>query len=299
MTTDQSIVLEIDELMSTINTTVDKEFVDLLEFSSPYSRPELYKAIADEIRKDNIEQVNRISEQVKPKSSIYSKYIKRLLDIIISLIALIITFPINFIIFIITIFDVGFPIFFKQKRIGRNGKPFKLVKFRNMRNDCDENGNLLPASKRVTKFGRFIRRTSLDELLNFWSIFKGDMSLIGPRPLEMVYSQRYSKRHEQRTAVRPGLECPIIKTLDHNLTWCDQFENDIYYVENVSFGLDVKMIFLLVKMVFNSKSNSMRGASARGGFLGYNPDGTSINAKNVPAKYVERALEKLSQKKAG
>lgn len=283
--------------MNTYKNKIDSEYVDLVEFKSQYSRVVLYKAVADEIRAETIEHVDRNSPAVKPKSSIYSKYIKRLLDILISLLALIITLPINLIIMIITIFDVGFPIIFKQKRIGRNGEPFEIVKFRNMRNDCDENGNLLPASKRVTKFGRIVRRTSLDELLNFWSIFKGDMSLIGPRPLEMVYSQRYSKRHQMRTAVRPGLECPIIKSTNNKLTWYDQFENDIYYVENVSFKLDVKMIFLLVKMVFNPKSNAMRGSAVRGGFLGYNSDGTSINARNVPAKYVERALNKLSEEK--
>ena len=120
------------------------------------------------------------------------------------------------------------------------------------------------------------------------------MSVIGPRPLEPVYNDRYSERHKMRMAVRPGLECPILYETKQKITWYRQFENDIYYVENVSLILDLKMAVSLVKMVFNKERNSIRGASARGGFVGYTLGGDTISSHRVPAKYVEKALELLA-----
>lgn len=164
---------------------------------------------------------------VKVKHTFYSRYIKRLLDIIFSLLALIITLPVNIVIGIITFWDVGKPIFFHQKRVGKDLKIFTIIKFRNMRELYDENGVLLPPDQRVTPFGKFVRRTSLDELLNFFSILKGDMSLIGPRPLLPEYISFYSERQLMRHAVRPGLECPTLVKRDHSRTWEEQFEDDI------------------------------------------------------------------------
>ena len=161
-----------------------------------------------------------------------------------------------------------------------------------MTNETDEQGNLLPPAQRVTKFGRFVRKSSLDELMNFWSIFKGDMSLIGPRPLPFEYQDYYSERHRMRYAVRPGLECPILHPKE-SLTWADQFENDVYYVENVSFTLDLKMAFLLIKMVFSKKSSSMRGSAVRGSFLGYHRDGSSINSQMVEEHYYHEAVRRM------
>lgn len=272
-----------------------EEVVNLNEVKNQNSRIGLFVKVAELIKKDNLEYVNAHSAGVRPKVSFYSRYGKRILDIVSSFVALIITLPINLIIAVITYFDVGRPIVFRQQRPGKDGKPFTIVKFRNMTNEKDKNGDLLPASKRVTKFGYFMRKTSLDELLNFWSILKGDMSLIGPRPLDVVYLERYNERHKMRMAVRPGLECPLLQKIDHKITWYDQFENDIYYVENLSFLLDVKMIVLLIKMVFSKKSNSMRGAAERGGFMGYSKDGMTINSKNVPIKYVEEALREQEE----
>ena len=177
-----------------------------------------------------------------------------------------------------------------------NGKTFTIVKFRNMTNATDENGNLLPAKERVTKMGEFVRKTSLDELMNFWSVFKGDMSLIGPRPLATNYTSRFSDRHKRRDAVRPGLECPFLTPADHKRTWTEQFENDIYYVENLSFKLDVRMVIALFKAVFERRSSSMRGAALRGSFVGYYADGSSINSKHVPEKYVRLALQQVDEK---
>ena len=273
--------------------SIQKE-VNLNEVDNPYSRIGLFRAVAKVIREDTMESVNIHSKKVYPRTSFYTKYGKRILDIIISSIAILVAFPVNLLIGIITFFDVGYPIFFRQERLGKDGKVFTITKFRNMTNEKDKNGDLLPAEQRVTKIGYYVRKTSLDELLNFWSILKGDMSVIGPRPLEPVYNDRYSERHKMRMAVRPGLECPILYETKQKITWYRQFENDIYYVENVSLILDLKMAVSLVKMVFNKERNSIRGASARGGFVGYTLGGDTISSHRVPAKYVEKALELLA-----
>lgn len=249
-------------------------------------RDETQIQTARKIREENLTYVNANSIPARPRESFYAKYGKRILDILLSATALIVLFPLNLVLGICTYFDVGRPIFFRQTRIGKNEKPFTLVKFRNMNNDRDANGDLLLAEQRVTRFGKLMRRTSLDELLNFWSIFKGDMSIIGPRPLPGGYLDRYSNRHKARLAVRPGLECPMFYTLDHVPSWGDRFENDIYYVEHISLALDIKMLWLLVKMVFDRKSRSVRAEGTSGSFMGYEKNGDVINSLMVPTQYV-------------
>ncbi len=145
------------------------------------------KEIAGYIMRDNQERVNAAAAPVQVKDTFYTRYGKRFLDIVISLICLIITAPINLVIAVVTYFDVGRPIIFRQQRTGKGEKPFTIYKFRNMTNDVDASGELLPPEQRVTKWGRFVRKTSLDELLNFVSILKVDMSVIGPRPLLDYY----------------------------------------------------------------------------------------------------------------
>ena len=243
--------------------------------------------IADRLAAERLDYVNSISESVTPRNTFYTRFVKRTIDIVVSLVVLIITFPINLIIGIITVFDVGFPIFFKQERVGKDGKIFRIIKFRNMKNTKDEKGELLPASERVTKFGRFVRKTSLDELLNFWSILKGDMSLIGPRPLVPEYYHRYSDRHKMRLAVRPGLECPPRKKLGHIWSWQEQFENDVWYVEHVSFKVDCLMVVRLVQFALNRKNSSSRAVAGRGTFMGYDLEGNAINLDGVPKDYIE------------
>lgn len=253
--------------------------------------------LAGYIAEDNLEHANEVSASVKVRNTFYSKYVKRIIDIIISGLALLITLPLNLIIAVVTFFDVGRPIFFHQKRIGKDCKEFEITKFRNMTNDTDEQGNLLLPKDRVTKWGKFVRKTSLDELLNFWSIFKGDMSLIGPRPLTCNYLERYSQRHKMRHAVRPGLECPhIIKTAPSGSKWQDQFENDIWYVENVSFITDVKMVFSLIRLVFDRQSTASRGSAKRGAFMGYDENGVAMNNSDIPEKYIERMYGEYGQK---
>ncbi|MFR6288417.1 MAG: sugar transferase [Adlercreutzia equolifaciens subsp. celatus] len=188
------------------------------------------------LQERNLAHANAIATPVSPANGIYVRYVKRVLDIALSGAALLITLPINVVLGALTFRDVGSPLFFHQQRSGKNLKPFDLVKFRNMTNERDENGELLPPEERTTDLGRFVRQHSLDELLNFWSVFKGDMSLIGPRPLPVEFTPRMTERHKMRYAVRPGLECPFLNNaLCEQYDFCHaRFENDILYVENVS-----------------------------------------------------------------
>lgn len=260
-------------------------------------KTELTKAmrwkIADYMAEDRLEEINKRLEPVNVKDTVYTKYVKRFLDIVFAFAACVVTFPVNFVIGIITFIDVGRPILFKQERLGKNGKVFQIIKFRNMRNTRDERGELLPPSQRVTKFGKIIRKTSMDELLNFWSILKGDMSLIGPRPLVPEYYHRYNDRHVKRLALRPGLECPPRSLSDHVWTWQEQFENDIWYVEHVSFMTDCKMIYNLVRFALDRKNTNARAVSSRGTFMGYDLDGRAINMDDVPQEYIDRVKAEM------
>ena len=253
--------------------------------------------IADKMASDILPIVNEKCKIPQPKTTLYSTYIKRLFDISISLIVLVLTLPINMLIACITYFDLGRPIFFKQTRIGKDGKPFTLVKFRNMKNIYDKDGNPLPAELRVTKIGKFFRKTSLDELLNFWSILKGDMSLIGPRPLVPEYTHRYNNRHLMRLAVKPGLECPPhdFKS-NHVFSWNEQFENDIWYVENISFRNDCRLLKNLIKFALDNKSADARALAGRGSFMGYSLNGTAINLDDVDEYYI-KMIEDLRESK--
>ncbi len=238
------------------------------------------EAVAQMLREKNLKHTNDISTPVHPLDTFYTRYGKRILDILISFPAFVLLLPFNILFGICTFFDVGRPILYKQTRVGRNGEPFMLVKFRNMNEKKDKDGKLLPPKERVTKFGRIMRKLSLDELLNFWSVLKGDMSIIGPRPLPVFLYERMSDRHKMRTAVRPGLECPRVIDIDYvdSCKYQRTFENDVWYVEHVSFSQDVKMLLLLVKMVF---SFGKRGDQAQGEgvsyFVGYDKDGHAMS----------------------
>ena len=208
----------------------------------------------------------------KPKKSLYSKYIKRLIDIILSGMAILVLSPVLIVICVLELIFHGAPVFYIDKRPGKDGKIFNMYKFRSMTNEKDENGKLLHPSKRITKFGRFLRRTSLDELAGLFNVFNGTMSIIGPRPLMVDYLPLYNERHKYRHSVRPGLACWDLKRgsklTSQSWTWNAQFESDIYYVENVSFLLDVKMVLKTVKVVFTK--SEMRTNSDRVKFNGEN-----------------------------
>ncbi len=196
--------------------------------------------------------------ELKSKKSFYVVVVKRILDILISLPAVLITTPINIVLAVITYLNVGSPIFFSHYRPGLEERPIKILKFRNMTNKTDEKGNLLPPSQRVTKVGAFLRKTSLDELFQFWLILAGKMSVIGPRPLLMCYLPEYTLEQHKRHSVKPGLECPLPTYLSSS-DWTDRIENDLWYVENVSFKTDVIMFLRLFKLVFNSGRSVVRG----------------------------------------
>ena len=248
------------------------------------------QSIAERLAEERLDAVNATLEDVKIKDTFYTRYGKRALDLFFATLVLLVTLPINAIIALVTLIDVGLPLMFTQQRTGMNGKPFTIVKFRNMHNTRDENGELLPPAQRVTKWGKFVRKTSLDELLNFWSIFKGDMSIIGPRPLLPEYQARYNKRHACRLAVRPGLECPPREPLDHVWTWQEQLDNDVWYVENVSFATDLKMCVRLVQFALDRKSAKARANTKRGTFMGYDLDGQAINQYSLEQQYIDDAF---------
>lgn len=180
------------------------------------------------------------------KKTIYTKYIKRVIDIILSGIAIITLSPLFIVLVVLEFGFHGRPILYMQERLGLHGKIFKLYKFRSMTNETDENGALLPGNQRVTTFGRFIRRYSLDELPELFCIFTGKMSIIGPRPLLPQYLPYYTRRHMIRHEVRPGFACVPLKPMK-TWTWNDQFENDIWYIENCSFLVDIKEVLAVLR----------------------------------------------------
>ncbi|SFR86608.1 Sugar transferase involved in LPS biosynthesis (colanic, teichoic acid) [[Clostridium] aminophilum] len=187
-----------------------------------------------------------IDQMPKVRRSVYTIFIKRLFDILLSGIAILVLSPLLLVIAILELVFHGRPVLFAQERPGLHGKIFRIYKFRSMTNETDEDGNLLPEEQRATKFGRFIRRFSLDELPELFCIFTGKMSIIGPRPLLVRYLPLYTPRHMMRHEVRPGFACVPIEPLK-TWTWNDQFENDIWYIENCSFLVDVKMIFAVAR----------------------------------------------------
>ena len=184
----------------------------------------------------------------------YQKYIKRLLDITLSLIAIIITLPIFIIIGILVLIFLGKPAIFRQKRPGKNEKIFTMYKFRTMSNKKDESGNLLPNEQRITKFGNFLRKTSLDEIPEFINILKGDMSFVGPRPLHIEYLELYNQEQKHRHDVRPGLTGLAQVNGRNSITWNKKFKYDIKYIENISFKNDIKIVFLTIKQVLLKKN---------------------------------------------
>jgi len=202
------------------------------------------------------------------KNGIYNKVIKRIIDILISGIALIILSPIILILYILVKSKLGSPVFFSQERPGKDGKIFKMYKFRSMTDAKDENGNLLPDEVRLTSFGRKLRSTSLDELPELWNIFKGDMSIIGPRPLLVQYLPRYTEEQSHRHDIRPGLTGLAQVSGRNALSWEDKFKYDIEYVNNVSLSLDIKIFFRTVKAVLTHEGISAAGEATMGEFMG-------------------------------
>ena len=179
---------------------------------------------------------------IKTKDGIYKRFIKRPMDFILSLIAIIVLSPVFIVIAILVKVKLGSPIIFKKKKPGLNEKISTMYKFRTMTDDRDEYGNLLPNNLRLTQFGKLLRATSLDELPELFNIFRGDMSIIGPRPLLVEYLPLYNEKQKHRHDVRPGLSGLAQVNGRNAISWEEKFDYDVEYVENLSFRLDVKLI---------------------------------------------------------
>ena len=177
-------------------------------------------------------------------------FIKRLLDIVISATALILLSPFMLIIYLLVRINLGGPAFFLQERVGKDNKIFKMIKFRTMKNSTDKDGNLLSDNERLTKFGRFLRSFSIDELPELINILKGDMSLVGPRALLVQYLEHYNSEQIRRHEVLPGLTGWGQINGRNSITWCEKFKLDVWYVDNWSLWLDIKIFFLTFWKVF-------------------------------------------------
>jgi len=193
---------------------------------------------------------------------------KRLFDIFFSFCGLLILSPLIGIVALQIRHNIGSPVLFRQTRPGLNGKPFEMVKFRTMRDAIDANGNPLPDSERITPFGDKLRRSSCDELPELWNVLKGDMSLVGPRPLLMQYLPLYSSEQARRHEVRPGVTGWAQINGRNSLSWEDKFKLDVWYVDNHSFWLDIRILLLTVKKVFVKEGISAAGHATMMPFTG-------------------------------
>lgn len=198
----------------------------------------------------------------------YKKYMKRLLDFLLSLIAIIVLSPVLLIVYILVRIKLGTPAIFKQKRPGKDEKIFTLYKFRTMTDEKDENGNLLPDEKRLTKFGKMLRSTSLDELPELINILKGDMAIVGPRPLLVEYLELYNEQQKHRHDVRPGLTGLAQVNGRNALSWEDKFNTDIVYINNVTFLEDIKIILKTIQKVFKREGISGENTETMQRFTG-------------------------------
>ncbi len=196
------------------------------------------------------------------------KCVKRFFDIVSSLIAIIILALPMMILAILIRVKLGGPVLFKQERPGKNGKIFTLIKFRTMTNQCDENGELLPDEVRLTKFGVFLRSTSLDELPELFNILKGDMSVIGPRPLLIQYLPRYNEHQAQRHLVSPGLTGWAQVNGRNAISWEQKFDYDVEYVKNMNLFFDIKIIFMTIINVIKKDGISSETSATMEEFMG-------------------------------
>lgn len=193
---------------------------------------------------------------------------KRLFDIVAAMAGLIVLSPVIVIVAYLIRKRLGSPILFRQVRPGLGGKPFEMVKFRTMRDALDANGNPLPDSERMTGFGSFLRSSSLDELPELWNVIKGDMSLVGPRPLLMEYLPLYDTRQVRRHDARPGVTGWAQINGRNALSWEEKFKLDVWYVDNQSLWLDLKIIFLTIKKVLIRDGISAQGEVTMTKFTG-------------------------------
>jgi len=198
----------------------------------------------------------------------YKKIFKRFIDCTAAAFGLLLLSPFLALLALLVRWKLGSPIFFRQQRPGLYGKPFMLIKFRTMTDANDADGNLLPDAIRLTPFGKFLRKTSLDELPELWNVLKGEMSLVGPRPLLMEYLPLYSPEQARRHEVRPGITGWAQVNGRNALSWPDKFKLDVWYVDNVSLWLDLKTLWLTVWQVVRKEGISAAGEATMGRFTG-------------------------------
>lgn len=198
----------------------------------------------------------------------YAKYVKRILDFLLSLIAFIVLMPIMIIIYLLVRVKLGKPAIFKQERPGKDEKIFTLYKFRTMTDERDENGKLLPDEKRLTKFGKFLRSTSLDELPELINIIKGDMAIVGPRPLLVEYLPLYNEEQKHRHDVRSGLTGLAQISGRNSITWEEKFREDIEYIKKITFFRDVKIIIKTIGKVLKKEGISSNNTETMEKFKG-------------------------------
>lgn len=203
--------------------------------------------------------------------SAYTRFVKPLIDIVVALTIFLALSPVFIIVvLLLTIANSGKPFFF-QSRPGKNGKIFKVIKFKTMNDRRDKNGNLLPDAQRLTSIGNFIRKTSLDEIPQMLNVIKGDMSLIGPRPLLVEYMPLYSEEQKKRHDVKPGITGWAQVNGRNTISWKKKFEYDVWYVNNISFGLDFKIFWLTVRKVVKSDGISSDTSATMEKFTGSEP----------------------------
>ena len=210
----------------------------------------------------------RTAETPSPGPAAAGGAAKRLLDIAVSAIALLLLWPLLLLVALAVRADVGRPVLFRQLRPGLNGAPFELVKFRTMRSDARAGTGVASDAARLTRFGRALRTTSLDELPELWNVLRGDMSLVGPRPLLMQYLDRYTPQQARRHEVRPGLTGWAQVNGRNALSWEEKFALDTWYVDNRTFLLDLKILFLTVGHVLRPSGISGEGAATMPEFMG-------------------------------
>ncbi|HEZ0738359.1 sugar transferase [Neisseria meningitidis] len=201
-----------------------------------------------------------------------NQFFKRLFDIVASASGLIILSPVFLILVYLIRKNLGSPVFFIQERPGKDGKPFKMIKFRSMRDAIDKDGNPLPDSERLTDFGKKLRATSLDELPELWNVLKGEMSLVGPRPLLMGYLPLYNEFQNRRHEMKPGVTGWAQVNGRNAISWDEKFAHDVWYIDNFSFWLDIKILFLTVKKVFVKEGISAEGEATMPYFTGNKTD---------------------------
>jgi lipopolysaccharide/colanic/teichoic acid biosynthesis glycosyltransferase len=196
---------------------------------------------------------------------------KRLLDFTAALAALVLLSPLIAVLALLIRTKLGSPVFFRQQRPGLHGKPFTLVKFRTMRDASDANGKALPDEERLSAFGSWLRRSSLEELPEFWNVLRGEMSLVGPRPLMMQYLPRYTLEQMRRHEVRPGLTGWAQVNGRNAVDWDEKFRLDVWYVNNRSLLLDLKILWLTARSVLRSEGISFEGSATMPEFMGSEP----------------------------